>query len=381
MTIKHLFHLVCLFVSIHNLEAQQLIEKTLLHDGETRAYTVYIPTNYQADSPIPLLFNFHGGSGDIAGHLWVSDMRPIADTAGLIVVYPQALSDPNAGGSAIWTHKAPTEVDDIFFVEAMIDTLAAEYAIDENRVYAFGYSNGGEFALELACRLSHRIAAVGSVARSMFIETFENCAPSHPTAVVTIHGTKDDYDGITFGGTTFYLSLNDLNNYWSNYNQTDTNPVVTSIPNTNSADGTTVEHFSWNNGNGCVSVEHFKVNSGGHDWPGSFGNMDIDASEELWNFVSRYDMDGLISCQATSIQEANNLAGEISIFPNPVKDFLTIEMETTKNQTYHLYATSGELLRFGQVDSRNKTIDLSALPTNIYLLKVKDTILKFIKIE
>jgi len=215
----------------------------------------------------------------------------------------------------------------------------------------------------------------------MFIETFNNCAPASPTAVVTIHGTKDDYDGITFGGTTFYVSLDELNNYWSNFNQTDANPVITTLPNTNNSDGSTVEHFSWNNGNACVNIEHFKVIDGGHDWPGSFGNMDIDASREIWNYVSKYDLNGLISCQTTSIQEANNLAEEISIFPNPVKGFLTIEMETTKNQAYHIYSIIGKKLDVGQISASQKTIDLSALPPNMYLLTIGNRVLKFIKTE
>ena len=54
---------------------------------------------------MPLLFNFHGGAGDIIGHLYTSDMRPIADTANFIAVYPQALGDPNDGYSANWMQK------------------------------------------------------------------------------------------------------------------------------------------------------------------------------------------------------------------------------------------------------------------------------------
>ena len=71
-----------------------------------------------------------------------------------------------------------------------------------------------------------------------------------------------------------------------------TTPVIVPLPNTNTSDGSTVEHHSWNNGDDCVSVEHYKVNNGGHDWPGSFGNMDIDATEEIWNFVSRFQKVG-----------------------------------------------------------------------------------------
>ena len=96
-----------LFLFSCSLSAQQLIDKTLLHDGETREYTVYIPANYQASTDVPLLFNFHGGGGDIASQINVSDMRPIADTAGFILVYPQALPDPNDGGTTLWTHKEP----------------------------------------------------------------------------------------------------------------------------------------------------------------------------------------------------------------------------------------------------------------------------------
>jgi polyhydroxybutyrate depolymerase len=183
--------------------------QTLIHDGVSRQYFVYVPDSYNETAQVPLLFNFHGGAGDIASQLNISDMRPIADTAGFILVYPQALPDPNAKnqnpkkkGGGTWMHKEPTTVDDIFFVEAMIDTLASKYMIDESRVYACGYSNGGDFSFELACRLNNRIAAIGVVARSMYIKTYNNCSPTHPTPVLTIHGTEDNYNGLIGEGIT-----------------------------------------------------------------------------------------------------------------------------------------------------------------------------------
>lgn len=370
-----------LFVSTNTLMAQQLLNKTLLHDGETRAYTVYIPASYQGVSSVPLLFNFHGGSGDIASQIDIADMRPIADTAGFILVYPQALPDPNDGGSTNWTHKAPTTVDDVFFVEAMIDALALDYLIDENRVYACGYSNGGEFSFELACRLNDRIAAIGVVARSMFIDTYNECSPSHPTAVVTIHGSNDDYEGITWQGITYYISLDEVNSYWSNYNNTDSSPTITPLPDLNGNDGSTVEHYSWNNGDGCVSIEHYKVIGGGHDWPGSFGNMDIDASLEIWNYVSKYNLNGLIGCNTTSIPEEIKEWKEFRISPNPATDYLTIEMDLADNQAYHIYSKVGQLLLSGIISSDRKTIDISSLPSNIYIFKVENKTLKFLKTE
>ena len=76
--------------------------------------------------------------------------------------------------------------------EAMIDTLSSYYMIDHNRVYSCGVSLGGEFSFGLAGRLSDRIAAVGSVARSKGTYRYGNSSPKHPTAIITIHGTDDD---------------------------------------------------------------------------------------------------------------------------------------------------------------------------------------------
>jgi polyhydroxybutyrate depolymerase len=269
--------------------------QTLTHNGLSREYFVYVPASYDETTKAPLMFNFHGGNGDIASAIEYSDMRHIADTAGFILVYPQGLPENDTRGG-VWSYKDANtnkEVDNIGFVKAMIDKLASEYKVDEERIYSTGYSNGGEFSFELACSLSDRIAAIGVVARSMYIETYNNCSPQHPTAVLTIHGTKDDYDGIIYAGITYYPSLNDVNNFWINYNYTDTTAVIVQVPDLNSSDGSTVEHYSWNNGDSGVSVEHYKVIGGGHDWPGSFGNQDIDASLEIWNFVSKYNINGL----------------------------------------------------------------------------------------
>lgn len=374
---KKLFITVLFLATANTLIGQQWLDKTLLYDGQIRQYRIYVPSSYQGTNQVPLLFNFHGGSGNIASQIGIANMSAIADTATFIIVYPQALPDPNDGGSTNWMHKAPTTVDDIFFVEAMIDTLKTEYMIDEDRVYACGYSNGGEFSFELACRLNHRIAAIGSVARSMYIETLNQCTPTHPTAIMTIHGTNDDYTGITWFGTTYYISLSDVNDYWSNYNNTDTTPTIVPLPNTNTTDGSTVERHSWNNGDGCVSVEHLKVINGGHDWPGSFGNMDIDASEEIWNFVSKYQRSGLIGCM-TSANNAIKDETKILIYPNPVINQLIIDLETPDNQKYMIYSMLGQVVLFGNIPVDNR-IDVTDLPSGIYFLKIGNELLKFLK--
>jgi polyhydroxybutyrate depolymerase len=369
-------------ISAQTFKAQTLLNQTLVHDDNDREYAVYIPASYDGSQEVPLLFNFHGGGGNIAEHLSSADMRPIADTANFILVYPQAVPDPGNGGSTSWMHKAPTTFDDVPFVEAMIDVIAAEYMIDNNRIYVCGYSLGGEFTYELACSLNSRIAAAGAVARTMQGETFNNCAPQHPTGVLTILGTADaisDYNGITFNGIQYYMSAAETHEYWATANSCGANPTMTTIANTNTSDGSTVERYTWTDASGCTYVEHLKVINGGHDWPGVFGNMDIDASQEIWNFVSGYDLSGLIGCATNSIENAGDLKDEVQVFPNPFEDQLIIESSFQGTQNYALYSILGEHVMSGSIQAGSTNINLSSIPDGLYILRVRDQSLKVIK--
>ena len=58
-----------------------------------------------------------------------------------------------------------------------------------------------------------------------------------------------------------------------------------------------------------LSVEELKIINGGHDWPAplsAWGNQDINANIEIWNFLSKYEMDGLIGCNSTSYSDIQN---------------------------------------------------------------------------
>ena len=107
---------------------QQLITENMIFDGQEREYILYIPSSYDATSEFPLLFSFHGGAGYAEDFIYTNDMRPIADTANFIAIYPQGAIDPD-GGTTSWIHKAPTDHDDIFFIEAIIDALILELSL------------------------------------------------------------------------------------------------------------------------------------------------------------------------------------------------------------------------------------------------------------
>ena len=371
-----LFHSLFLFiVCISFSYAQGYISETIQYDGLTREYSIYVPASYDGTTSFPLLFNFHGGGGDIASQIAIADMSTIADTANFIVVYPQARQDPSDGNSFNWIPKVPGTFDDVPFISSLIDTIAINYEIDQNRIYACGYSLGGDMSFELACKLNSRIAAIAPVARTMQANPDSFCFPEHPTGVLTILGTDDNtspYNGITYDGVEYYLSAAATHSYWANHNNCDVNPTMSTV-------SPSVERYTWSTTSGCSYVEELKVIGGGHDWPGSFGNMTIDASEEIWQFVSRYDINGLIECSTASINEYSK--DNFRVYPNPVNSELTIEMDLSEEKKYRIYSTIGELVSSGKLNSNLNTIDLSSLPPNVYVLNINSHSVKLVKTE
>ena len=374
----NLLSVIFLFATLYT-NAQQTLNETILHDGVTREYIVYIPAIYDGLNPVPLLFNFHGYGMSANDQMTVLNMRAVADTAGFIIVYPQGTLHWGSPHWNVGSWTLGSNADDIGFTEAMINRLATNYDIDLKRVYSCGYSNGGYFSFELACQLSDKIAAIGSVGGAMSTETYTSCNPLHPTPVVTIHGTVDatiSYDGATPANSK---SLDDVNSYWANFNNIVDPPAVSALPNINTSDGSTVELSLYNNGDNCTSLEHYKVIGGNHDWPGSWGNMDINSDEVIWNFVSQYDINGLIGCTTNSINENNSKYKNYKVYPNPVNSQLTIDIGLLEEKEFSLYNPIGELVLSGVLNAQISIIDLSSLAPNVYILNIENQSIRLIK--
>ncbi len=364
--------------------AQQTIYDSIAHDGLMREYILYVPASYSGSEFVPLLFNFHGAGGTADDQMEWGDFRSIADTAGFLIVHPQGT------GPGIWNIGAG-QADDIGFVEAMIDSIAAEYTINLDRVYATGKSLGGFFSIHLAGQLSEKIAAVASVSGTMTQGTYDASAPTRPTPVMQIHGTDDSL--VPYDGNPFYLSVDEVLDYWISYNNGNTNPIVTQLPDIDTTDGTTVERYVYNNGDNGVTVEHLKVIGGGHSWPGSNDpypgtNFDIDGSEEIWIFLSKYDINGLIG-GAVGVESIYNNSKSQSFtlfqnYPNPFKSQTTIGFALKKSEyvTLKIYDHTGQLIQTlvdNQVDSgehaitwNGKDMNGKMLSPGIYFLNMID---------
>ena len=351
------------------LRSQQTINSSIIHDNLTRDYILYLPAIYDGSESVPLIINFHGYGSNAFEQMNYGDFRPIADTAGFLVVQPQGellngISHWNVGG---WT--IGSTVDDVGFTAALIDSLSELYNIDEDRVYATGMSNGGFMSFLLACQLGDKIAAVAPVAASMTPETYDECSPDHSMPILQFHGTTDNV--VPYGGAIWTKPVQDAIDYWVEYNNCYPLPTIIEIPDNDPNDGSTVEHIIYPSGNNGVRTEHFKIYGGGHTWPGSaFGgagtNYDINASNEIWKFFLKYDING--SILPTSLVEKNS--SDFMFFPNPVTDKVIIH-SLIPNSEVSFYNLYGKLLL--QSVANNKTelnLDLSCLNSGIYIITV-----------
>ena len=268
-------------------------------DNLDRDYILYVPPSYEENSGLPVVFNLHGGAMTAREQMEeVSDMRPLADTENFILVYPQSTTDGN--GIPIWNlggeNSKASDINDVGYISHLINKISNFYSIDLDRVYVVGFSNGGYLSFELACKLSEEIAAFASVAGHMFIDTYNDCMPIHPTPFLSINGTEDYYEGIE----GYYLSIENSNNYWIEYNKTDLIPEIVEIEDVNTSDGSTVQYYSWKNGTNGVEIDHYKILGGDHSWPSldnnsnkDKSNADIDSNKIIWEFFSRFDIYGL----------------------------------------------------------------------------------------
>lgn len=304
------------------VKAQYTIEDSIYIGGQYRNYRAYIPAAYDGSEAVPLLFNLHGYSSDNFGQAIYANFNPIADTAGFITVLPNGTFD--LVGLRYWNcFVAPgIGVDDVAFLSALIDTIAADYSIDMDRIYSTGMSNGGFMSYTLACELSDRITAIASVAGTIDKDRLSYCNPEHQIPVMHIHGTNDDV--VPYDDNLAFFSVDSVINYWKAFNHTDDDAVFTPVPDIVTTDNCTAEHYVYNNGWAGSTIEFYKIIDGEHTWPGTaitflgVTNQDINACREIWRFLSQYRKSELTGI---STQGEN---ADISFYPNPANTNLLI---------------------------------------------------------
>jgi len=333
-------------------------------DGQNRSYIVYKPASYNPGTPVPLVFVLHGFTQSGQSIMNVSAFNSVADTANFIIVYPNGFS--NAWNTYANIPGAST-ANDIGFIEALIDTVSANYSIDQNRIYSCGFSAGGFMSHLLACKSSRCFAAIASVAGTMTDSVYNSCVPSYNLSVLQIHGTSDAI--VSFNGGSGNKSATEVVDFWKNYNGCIVNPIITPLPNTNLLDNSTVDLLDYSP---CLNnnlVQMLKVNGGGHQWPGTSSllggigtiNRDIKASAEIWNFFRGH------SCNS-STQGIHSIALNY-FYLQPLQGNNYLLKGSTPIALIDIYNTNGQLVSSSRLNLPYE-LNIDKLAYGMYLLKV-----------
>jgi polyhydroxybutyrate depolymerase len=262
--------------------------------GTERALLVHLPQDFDAATPAPLLFLFHGSTGTGAAMLKGSQLEATSDHNGFILVAPVGGIPADKGfvwnipGVPTVTGKVPgpEDADDVAYVKATIDWLAAEGCIDRAKVYATGLSGGGRMTSWLACVAADRFAAIAPVVglRAGNPRTEEKtrpdpatCQPSHPMPVIAFAGDKDTVNPIEGGGAGYWqYTMHAAEQRWAQLNACTTAPVTQWV-----ANGVYEERYS-----GCQNEADVvgRITVGGtHTW--------VADNEAMWAFLKNHRRD------------------------------------------------------------------------------------------
>ena len=281
----------------HSASTDVLASGKLEHGGRMRTYRYHLPKR-DPGGLLPLVLAIHGRLGDGAKMEQLAGFAPVSDREGFLVVYPECIDkswNDDRGG----TPASAQNVDDVGFIDALIEKFVRDHRADPARVYAIGISNGGFFAQRLACRLANRLAAVVSVVATVPRVLPERCTPGRPVPIAFFLGTDDGfvpYKGGTVrgdaGGAT--MSAEDSARFWARLNGCDDKPERTDDAGRGAADGTRVSKQLFRGCKGQGDVVLFTIEGGGHTWPGGWQYLPkmvvgrttgrLSATEQAWDF-------------------------------------------------------------------------------------------------
>jgi polyhydroxybutyrate depolymerase len=255
--------------------------------GAMRSAWIHVPAGYPFGGPVPLVLSFHGYSSNGQQQESMTGMSVLADSAGFLVAYPNALP-PAPGQSSEWN--AGPRSADVQFVRDLVKRLKHDYNVQPSRIYATGMSNGGGMANRVGCDLADIFAAIAPVEGGYAEPGWAVCCPSRSMPVMAFHGLSDQVvpfnggKGTGFTASATFPAIPDWAGAWALRNSCNMLPVKT----TTSVTQPTLIKVTRTKYGQCAdnaSVILYAIDPHYHTWPK--GNP-IDATPMIWAFFSMH---------------------------------------------------------------------------------------------
>jgi len=283
--------------------------REFLFDDLQRTYKIHIPPNLSEEISPALIFVLHGGGGTGDGmerSLTLGGFNTLSDVDNFIVVYPDGIErNWNDGRKNTSDPAHQQNIDDVGFINALIENLTIEFNIDQNRIYSTGISNGAMMSYRLALELPEKIAAIAPVAGAIPIDILPDNSLLIPLSVCVISGTSDPlvpWEGGIVGTKRnprgVVISVFNSVNYWViNNNCNDTAETIL-LPDIDPLDRTRVYYHRYGSGENNTEVVLYEIINGGHTWPDGYQYLskiivgrtckDINANEVIWDFFKNH---------------------------------------------------------------------------------------------
>jgi poly(3-hydroxybutyrate) depolymerase len=244
---------------------KEFADQTSIIIGADRPAELFLPEADESDEPSGILVNLHGYSGDSISQTNYTYLKESALAAGLAYIAPDGMKD--GSGNRYWNASnaccdfAKSGVNDVQYIDGLIDEMATVFNLDKTRIYLFGHSNGHFMTYQFLCTSKNRLAAIAGLAGSMDLDPAQ-CSGKTGN-VLHIHGDADATISYV-GGALFaqsYPSVDEVVKRWSNNNQCTAKPenqldVIAAMS------GSETTSFTFNCGKG--SLELWKINGGVH---------------------------------------------------------------------------------------------------------------------
>lgn len=146
--------------------------------GRTRDGFLCVPTSYKPDTAAPLVLLLHGAGQDASELL--TPMRPLADTAGLVLVAPDSRD-------RTWDAILGSFSGDVEFIDRALAFAFSRVRVDATRVRIVGFSDGASYSLTLGIINGDFFSRIVAFSPGFIVNGPVNGKPK----IFITHGTRD----------------------------------------------------------------------------------------------------------------------------------------------------------------------------------------------
>jgi polyhydroxybutyrate depolymerase len=245
---------------------------TLTVGGQRRTYLITVP---KATAPAPLVLLFHGFASSAEKFSDLTQLPQRAVARGMVTVAPD-------GTGHTWGAPDPA------FITALLHHVEQSTCVDLHRVFLTGFSAGAAFTISYGCKHPDEIAAMAPVA----VDFLLGC--TRPTSILVFHGTADplvaypaggegqSLPGVKVAGTPADMAA------WARLGRCHPTPTTRRV-------GSQVTHFAWTGCAGATEVGLYRIDGGGHTWPGAdpskaigLTTQQVSATDQILAFFARH---------------------------------------------------------------------------------------------